>query len=113
MERSIFITLVKVKMLPWHIRRSTTSQFGYVRAHSASLTWPFKPTCPDGVEIVRAEKMLVLSNAEERTLVRRIRHLITTGFPASHRPAVGIAEGVRHSLIQLSSVLMTYPGPHH
>ena len=57
------------------------------------------------------EPMQILSNAEERTLVRWITHLTSTGFPASPALAIAMAEEIRHGRFQLSHTLHSYLRP--
>ncbi|KXL48243.1 MAG: hypothetical protein FE78DRAFT_142374, partial [Acidomyces sp. 'richmondensis'] len=51
------------------------------------------------------ESAQILSNAEEKTLVRWISRLCRTRFPASPKLVVEIAEEVRRSCFQLSQSL--------
>ena len=53
----------------------------------------------------------ILSNAEERTLVRWITHLTKTGFPASPTLAIQMAEEVRRNRFSLTHAITSYPRP--
>lgn len=55
--------------------------------------------------------MQVLSNAEEKTLVRWITHLTSTGFPASPSLAMSIAEEIRGNRYQVARLPPSYPRP--
>jgi DDE superfamily endonuclease/Tc5 transposase DNA-binding domain len=57
------------------------------------------------------EHMQVLSNAEEKTLVRWITHLTRAGFPASPALAMSMAEEIRRSRFQLTHSIISYPRP--
>ena len=57
------------------------------------------------------EHMQILSNAEERTLVRWLTHLTNTGFPASPALAIKMAEEVRRNRYQVSRTPPFYPKP--
>ena len=57
------------------------------------------------------EYMQILSKAEERTLVRWITHLTSTGFPASPALAIEMAEEVRRNQFQLSRNPPSYLRP--
>jgi hypothetical protein len=57
------------------------------------------------------EHMQVLSNAEEKTLVRWITHLTITGFPASPSLAIAIAEERRRNCYQVAQLPLSYPRP--
>ena len=53
----------------------------------------------------------ILSNAEERTLVRWITHLTRAGFPAPPALAIQMAEEVRYNRFQLTHAVISYPRP--
>lgn len=48
------------------------------------------------------ESMQILSNPEEKTLVRWITYLTSTGFPASPALAIQMAEDIRNNRYRLS-----------
>jgi hypothetical protein len=55
--------------------------------------------------------MQVLSNAEEKTLVRWITHITIAGFPASPSLAIAIAEEIRKNRYQVAWLPPSYPRP--
>lgn len=55
--------------------------------------------------------MQILSSAEEKTLVRWITHLTSTGFPASPSLVVAIAEEIRKNRYQVARLPPSYPRP--
>jgi hypothetical protein len=55
--------------------------------------------------------MQILSNAEERTLVRWITHLTRAGFPAPPSLAMQMADEIRHNRFQLSTTPPSYLRP--
>jgi len=57
------------------------------------------------------EPMQILSPAEEKTLVRWITHLTSTGFPASPALAIEMAEEIRRGRYQLSRTPPSYLRP--
>jgi len=57
------------------------------------------------------ESRQILSNPEERTLVRWITHLTSTGFPASPALAIQMAEEIRRNRFQLSKTPSSYLRP--
>ncbi|KFY08091.1 hypothetical protein V491_08473 [Pseudogymnoascus sp. VKM F-3775] len=55
------------------------------------------------------EEAQLLSNAEEKTLVRWITQLTSTGFPATPALVIETAEEIRHGRIKLVSIQNTNP----
>ena len=55
--------------------------------------------------------MQVLSNAEEKTIMRWITHLTITGFLASPSLAIAIAEEIRRNRYQVARLPPSYPRP--
>ena len=55
------------------------------------------------------EEAQLLSNAEEKTLVRLITRLTSTGFPATPALVVETAEKIRHRRVKLASSQNTLP----
>ena len=53
----------------------------------------------------------ILSNAEERTLVRWITHFTRAGFPVPPVLAIQMAEEVRRNQFQLTHAIISYPQP--
>ena len=55
------------------------------------------------------EEVQLLSNAEEKTLVRWITRLTSTGFPATPALVIETAEEIRYRRVQLASTQNTLP----
>ena len=53
----------------------------------------------------------ILSNVEEKTLVKWISHLIRAGFLVPSILAIQMAEEVRHNRFQLIYAIISYPRP--
>jgi len=92
-----------------------TGEFTSIRACSRAFNIPY-PTLQHRIagrlpRPISHEHRQILSNAEERTLVRWITQLTNTGFPAPPVLAIKMAEEIRRSRYQLASVPPSYDRP--